>query len=121
MAMTEADFARVLIEQGGNAKVDPKIRVVMNRLMMQIGMTPSLQAYTVDAGIVPSEDGTVSIQFEFLRLPEEVLPQVEKLLSANFFKDFRWTRYIKNGQARMGLELKVQADSLPGNAYDYAY
>ena len=70
MPMTEAAFARVLIEQGGNARIDPKIRVVLNRLMMQIGMTPSLQAYTVDAGIVPKEDGSAAIQFEFLRLPE---------------------------------------------------
>ncbi len=121
MPMTEAAFARVLIEQGGNARIDPKIRVVLNRLMMQIGMTPSLQAYTVDAGIVPKEDGSAAIQFEFLRLPEEVIPQVEKLLSASAFNAFKWTRFIKDGQARMGLELTVRSEDLPGNAYDYAY
>lgn len=121
MAMRAADIARVLIEQGGTPRVDPKTRVVLNRLMIQIASAPSLQSYLVDAGIVPKDDNTTALQFEFLRLPEEVIPQVEKLLSATWFKKFQWKRYIKNGRACMGLELTLNPEELPGDAYDYAY
>lgn len=119
--MRESDYARVLIEQGGDQRIDPRVKVVLNRLMMQIAMTPSLQSYTTDAGIVPRDDGSAALQFEFLRLPEEVLPQVEKALSAKAFNSFKWTRYVKNGQARMGLELVVRPEELPGTPYEYAY
>ena len=120
-AMTESQVARILIEQGGDKRIDPKVRVLLNRMMVQIASAPSLQTYLVDAGIVPQDDGSASLQFDFLRLPEEVIPQVEKLMSASSFDSFKWSRYVKNGQAHVGLDLRINPENLPGTAYDYAY
>lgn len=118
--MTAREVARWLIESG-DAKVDPKLKVLLNRMMLQVASAPSLQSYLVDAGLVPCEDGTALLQFDFLRLPEDVLPQVEMLLAVDQFRSYDWFRFVRNGQAHLALQLKISADDLPGKAYDYAY
>jgi len=119
--MTEAHLARVLIDEAGDAEIDPKIKVLMTRIMHQIHSVPSLETFLVDAGVVPMDNGGADIQLDFLRLPEEVVPQIERLLTADFFRQHRWTKYVKNGQAHMGFQLILRPDDLPGDAYDYAY
>lgn len=117
--MTPARLAQLLIEEG--TKVDPKARVLLNRALLQIHNSPSLEAFLADAAIVPKDDGTAVLQLDFLRLPDEVIPEVERLLGAYAFEKSGWKRYVKNGQAHVGLELSIRPDKIPGSAYDYAY
>ena len=104
-------------------KVDPKVSVLANRIFLQIFSVPSLQAYLADAAVLPTgkPDGTVKIQLDFLKLPKEVLPDLERLLSTDYFENHRLVKYIKDGQARTGLEIEVTPKELPGDPYDYAF
>lgn len=103
--------------------IDPKVKVLSDRLALQVFSVPSLQAYLADYSVVPTgkPDGTVRIQLDFLKLPKEILPDLERLLSVDYFKEHRLVKYIKNGQARTGLEIEVTPKELPGTPYDYAF
>jgi hypothetical protein len=61
------------------------------------------------------------VQLDFLKLPKEIIPELEKLLSVDQFKHHRMVKYIKNGQARLGLEITIDPDDLPGDAYSYTF
>ena len=104
-------------------KLDPKIKTLANRIFLQVYSVPSLQACLADASVNPTgdPDGSVKIQLDFLKLPKEVLPDLERLLSTDFYKNHKLVKYIKNGQARTGLEIQVTPKELPGTEYDYAY
>lgn len=125
--MTEAQAARFLIEelpqQLSKAGADEKVSAIANRIALQIFSVPSLQAFLADYAVVGSgrDDGSVKIQLDFLKLPKEIIPEVEKLLSVDYYKDHRLVKYIKNGQARTGLEIEVTPKELPGAPYDYAF
>lgn len=103
-------------------KLPAKIQTLANRIFLQIFSVPSLQACLADASVNPTgdPDGSVKIQLDFLKLPKEVLPDLERLLSVDFYKNHKLVKYVKNGQARTGLEIKVTPKELPGTAYDYA-
>lgn len=91
-------------------------------MFLQIFSVPSLQAQLADTSVSkPDAEGNVKIQLDFMKLPQEVIPDLERLLSVDQFKNHRLLKYIKNGQARTGLELEVNPKDLPGSAYDYAY
>lgn len=125
--MTEAQAARLLIEelprQLKNAGADEKVSAVANRMALQINSVPSLQSFLANYAVVASgkEDGSVKIQMDFLKLPKEIIPELEKLLSVDFFKHHRLVKFIKDGQARTGLEIEVSPKDLPGTPYDYAF
>lgn len=104
-------------------EVDPKIKVLSDRIALQVFSVPSLQAYLADYSVVPTNkpDGSVRIQLDFLKLPKEILPDLERLLSVDRFKNHRLVKYIRNGQARTGLEIEVTPKELPGDAYTYAF
>jgi len=104
-------------------KVDSKVTTLANRMFLQIFSVPSLQAHLVNGVVIPTgaEDGTVKIQLDFLKLPKEVLPDLERLLSTDYFKNHRLVKFIKDGQARTGLEIEVTPKELPGDPYDYAF
>lgn len=74
-----------------------------------------------DVQPVPDEEageGAVKIQLDFHRLPEEIMPQLRRLLAAP--GDIKHFRYVKDGSARTGVEIPVKPSDLEGNAYDYA-
>lgn len=66
------------------------------------------------------EDGRAKIQFGFLKLPEEALQPLKRLLSLDYF-EYRVVRYSKNEQAMTGVEILVSPDDLPGEDSEYAY
>lgn len=117
------NIARFLIEgaAAAEADLDKKVKVLIDRMTLQITSVTPLLAHWVDTSNTPAENGKVKIQFGFLKLPEEVLPQLKRLLSVDYFDNYRLVKYIKNGQAMTGLEIVVHPDDLPGEAYDYAY
>lgn len=117
--MTAKRLTQLLVEETG--RVDPRIRVLLNRALLQIHNAPSLEAFLVDATVVGRADGSAVLQFDFLRLPREVISEVERLLSARAFRKKRWSRFIRDGQAHLGLELLAHPDDLPDDAYAYAY
>jgi len=125
--MTEAQAARLLIEelpqQLKNAGADEKVSAVANRMALQINSVPSLQSFLANYAVVGTNrsDGSVKIQMDFLKLPKEIIPELEKLLSVEFFKNHRLVKFVKDGQARTGLEIEVSPKDLPGTPYDYAF
>ena len=126
--MTEAQAARLLIEdvpnQLKNAGAAEKVSAVTNRMALLINSVPSLQSFLADFGVYKDEkknDGSVIVQLDFLKLPKEIIPELEKLLSVDQYKEHRLVKYIKNGQGRTGLEIEVTPSDLPGTAYDYSF
>jgi hypothetical protein len=123
--MTEALMAKLLIEDlpQKTAKVDKKIGVLATRMLLQIFSVPSLLSNLADFAVMANQEGEgkVRIQLDFLKLPKEVVPELERLMSVDYFKNHRLLKYVKNGQARTGLEIELTPKDLPGNAYDYAY
>ena len=103
-------------------KLDPKAEVLANRLFLKIYSVPSLQSFLADASVSTEEPGgKVRIELDFLKLPKEILPELEKLLSLDWFKDAKLLQYIKNGQGRTGIRIEVDPRNLPGDAMDYAF
>lgn len=125
--MTEAQAARFLIEDLPNALKDAgaseKISAVANRMALQILSVPSLQSFLADQGVTKTDnnDGSVKMEFDFMRLPKEIIPELEKLVSASQFTKHEFLKYIKNGQARTGLRIIISPKDLPGTPYDYAF
>jgi len=103
-------------------EANEKVAAIANRLALLIFNVPSLQSFLIDSSIILGNEHVVKLQFDFLKLPKEVLGDIERLLCLNQFKDYRFLKYIKNGQARTGLEIEIDPQKdLPGTAYDYAF
>lgn len=102
--------------------LDKKVTVFLNRLLLRIFSVPSLMTYL--DGVAPikdteGEEGAVKIQLDFLRLPDEIIPQLERLLAAP--SKPKYFKYVKNGSARVGVELSINPEDLEGADYDYAF
>lgn len=140
--MTSKRFARLLIEgpeakdlllgarpnrpaaapgNGEKPTVDKKITVFLNRLLLRIFSVPALMSYLNDVAIFSdgqAKDGESVIQLVFQRLPDEVYPQMLRLISAP--RDPKLVKFVDQGQARTGVELKVKPEDFGGEDYDYA-
>jgi hypothetical protein len=114
--------ARLLIETGEqvDTELDPKISVYINRLLLRLFSAPGLLNSLADVGYLhcDAEPGTVKVQLDFYRLPQEVFPDVMRLLAAP--RPPQAFRYVKNGSARTGFEIRVKPDDFAGEEYDYA-
>lgn len=126
--MNEATLARILIEDVPAMvhNVDRKVGVLASRMLLQIQATPALMSQLSDFAVVTADgskdkNAKVKLQFDFLLLPREVIPDLERLLALSFFSDYRIVNFTKNGQARTGVEVTVSPDDLPGDDKDYAF
>jgi hypothetical protein len=109
-------------DSGNQRNLNKKVSVFLNRLLLRIYSVPSLMTYLTNVQpVVDSSkgDGAVKIQLDFLRLPAEIMPQLQRLLAAP--GKIKWYQYVRNGQARMGAEIPVDPKELKGDDYDYAY
>lgn len=99
-----------------------KVQVYLNRLLLRIFSVPALMNFLVDVRPIADEEageGAVKIQLDFMRLPEEIRPELERLLAAPSAP--RFLRYVKDGEARTGVEVVISPEDLEGSAYDYAF
>jgi hypothetical protein len=106
----------------GATNLNKKISVYLNRLLLRIFSVPSLMTYLADVMPVTDpegEEGAVRIQLDFLRLPDEIIPQLERLIAAP--GKLKWFKYVKDGSARTGVEVPVEPDDLQGADYDYSF
>jgi hypothetical protein len=108
---------------GRDSTLNKKVNVFLNRLLLRIYSVPSLMTYLADVMPVKNpesdQEGAVNIQLDFLRLPDEIIPQLERLIAAPH--KLKWFKYVKDGSARTGVEVPVAPEDLEGSAYDYAY
>lgn len=89
-------------------------------MLMRFFSTPAAIAALADVGIIPGEESgaPVTIQLDFQRLPEEVIPQIINLIASP--TKMKMSKYVKNGQARNGFEFQIGDKDLDGDDYDYA-
>lgn len=118
--MNEKHVARILIEDAAPGKIGKKPSVFVNRMIMRFFSVPSALSALADVGIIPGEGegAPVTIQLDFQRLPEEVIPQIINLIAAP--TKMKMSKYVKNGQARNGFEFQVGDKDLEGDDYEYA-
>jgi hypothetical protein len=108
--------------EGASPNLDKKVSVYLNRLLLRIFSVPSLMNFLVDARPVEDSEageGAVKIQLDFLRLPEEIRPELRRLLAAP--DEPKFFRYVKDGSARTGVEIVVKPEDIEGSSYDYAF
>lgn len=126
--MTTERLAQLLIEGSETAdvaedkpKVDKKISVFMNRLLLRIFSVPALMSFLADVSIVPDDqqkDGSCTIELDFLKLPEEVHAEVLRLCASPSTP--KMTRYVKDGSAHTGISMLVKPNDFGGEEYEYA-
>ncbi len=106
--------------EGEPPKVDKKIAVYFNRLLLRIFSVQSLMTWLKDATLFATGNGNgeCKIQLVFHRLPDEVIPQMLRLLAppqkAKLFK------FVDKNQARTGVEIVLTPEDLGGDEMDYA-
>jgi hypothetical protein len=62
--------------------------------------------------------GTVTVQLDFQKLPEEAIEPLKKLIASP--NEVKFFKYIKKGAAHVGLAFDLSPDDMPGDEYDYA-
>lgn len=103
-------------------KIDKKIAVFLNRVILRLFSVPSVMAFLKDVVLFQDDqaaNGQCKIQLVFHRLPDEAHPQIVKLIAAP--RDPKFSRFVDQGQARTGVEMEVQPDDFGGEDYDYAF
>jgi hypothetical protein len=117
--MKYASIATLLVEEATPQKIGQKESVFVNRMIMRFFSVPAALSALADVGIIKEEgDGPTTIQLDFQRLPEDVIPQIINLIAPP--GKMTMTKYVKNGQARNGFEFELHPNDLKGDDYDYA-
>jgi hypothetical protein len=143
--VTDRELAILLIEKLADANIDKKIAVYVNRLMLRLQSQPALMANLADVTVFKPgieadtddqvEDGVfneaeeeketkapadgVIVQLSFRRLPQEVLTPLIRLIASP--REPKLFRFVKDGQARTGVQIEVRPEDFPGEEYDYAF
>ena len=65
------------------------------------------------------DDATVILQLSFKRLPQEVISPLLRLIAAP--REPKLFRYIKGGEARLGIQIDLKPSDFPGSDYEYAF
>lgn len=84
--------------------LNPAAKTFTDRLLLRIHSSPSLLAAMSDVVIL--EDGA-KLQMNFFRLPDEVLPQVYRLIAVEGVK---LSKFQKDGQAYHGFEIPLEKE-----------
>lgn len=103
------------------SQIDKKIAVYLNRLLLRIFSMPALMSFLADVALFKDEDSandSCFVQLDFLRLPEEVYPQLLTLCGAP--RPPKMLKYVKAGSARTGVEIDVRPSDFQGDLYSYA-
>jgi hypothetical protein len=110
----------MLQEDATPEKVGRKTSTFISRLMMRLFSVPSLIQALADVGVVKSDEkgNITTIQLDFQKLPQEVIPILINLVAAP--SPTKMFKYVKKGQARNGFSFDVDEDDLPGDEYDVA-
>lgn len=119
--MTTDKLAERLLE-ADNSNESTKIDVLVTRMLLKIASVPAFLSSLCDYSLKSeSVNGKTEacIQFDFVKMPKEAMPQLSKLLSLDFFEDSKMFQFIKNGQAHVGIQINVSEDDLPGEEIDY--
>ena len=146
--MTDRELAILLIEKLADANIDKKIAVYVNRLMLRLQSQPAIMANLADVTVFKPgieadtedqvEDGVfneaeedggskdkdapadgVILQLSFRRLPQEVLSPLIRLIASP--REPKLYRFVKDGQARTGIQIELRPQDFPGEEYDYAF
>jgi hypothetical protein len=143
--MTYKELAILLVEKLADASIDKKISVYVNRLMLRLHSQQALMANLADVAVFKPgiesntddqvEDGVfneaeerekpeaptdeVIVQLSFRRLPQEVITPLLRLIAAP--REPKLFRFVKDGQARTGIQLELKPEDFPGEEYDYAF
>ena len=110
----------MLQEDATPENVGRKTSTFISRLMMRLFSVPSLIQALADVGIAKSDEkgNITTIQLDFQKLPQEVIPILINLVAAP--SPTKMFKYVKKGQARNGFSFDVDEDDLPGDEYDIA-
>ncbi len=118
--MTIEQVAKFLVENKPEDDIDTRVKVFCNRLMLRIFSQPSLMSFLADASVYkPDPDGNnVVMEMDFMRLPEEVIEPMLRLISAP--RSPKLFSYVKDGSARTGVKIELKPEDFPGGELDYA-
>ena len=113
-----ANIGKFLVEDAHPDAIGEKVSVFISRMMLRLFNVTAFMAALAGTAVIPNDDGTVTVQLDFHRLPQEVMPTLMTTLSIPGKVVFK--KYIKDGQARTGIEFKLSEKDLPGDPYDMA-
>ena len=104
--MNYRKLARHLIEKNNDATA--AVKIYADRIMLRLVDSPSLLAYLNDAVVVQAENGTYKLQFEFDKLPSEVLPMLRQVLG----KEVVVKEYGDTDKELHGVEIELDTEDL---------
>jgi hypothetical protein len=108
---------------GRDSALNKKVNVFLNRLLLRIFSVPSLMTYLADVMPVKNaesdQEGAVDVQLDFLRLPDEIIPQLERLIAAPH--KLKWFKYVKDGSPERAWKCRSRLKTWKADTYDYAY
>ena len=118
--MTEKHVAQFLIEDASENRLGKRAAVFVNRMMLRFFSAPPVLVNLTGINLLPHGDDSnaLTVELEFHRLPDEVLPDVIKLISAP--SEITQLKYVSNGSARTGFTFELSEDVLSADEYELA-
>ena len=115
--MTVTHVAQFLIEDASEARLGKRASVFINRMMLRFFSAPPVLVNLTGINLIPGErPDDLTVELEFHRLPNEVIPEVVKLVAAPC--EVAQFRYIRDGTARTGFRFQISQDNLSADEYE---